>query len=219
MKGVQAILFDFDGVILDSVDVKGWAFGKLFDDYSEYVDEIVTFHHDNGGMSRYEKFRYIYKNILKKPLPEKEFKQLCNDFSKLVYHRVLECDFVPGAIEFLRKYYKKIPLFIISATPQEEIVNIVNAKGLSKYFKGVFGSPTPKGVWVKKIINEQNLDPIKAIFVGDAMSDYNAAKEGDIYFVGMFGNSKNDIFKDKKVNFKIRNLFELDDLLSEKETR
>lgn len=160
---------------------------------------------------------FLTQNILQKPLSDKEFELLCKDFSKLVYHRVLECDFVPGAIEFLQKHYKKISLFIISATPQEEIVNIVNAKGLSKYFKGVFGSPTPKDVWVKKIIEEQNLDLTKAIYVGDAMSDYNAAMENRICFAAVIGNSKRDIFKDKLVDFKIKDLFELDVLLLENE--
>ena len=57
MKSVDAIFFDFDGVILESVEVKGWAFGRLFENHPEHVDEIVAFHHANGGMSRFDKFR------------------------------------------------------------------------------------------------------------------------------------------------------------------
>ena len=68
MKPIDAIFFDFDGVILESVDIKGWAFGKLFESYPEHVDEIVAFHFANGGMSRFDKFRYIYKNILNKKM-------------------------------------------------------------------------------------------------------------------------------------------------------
>lgn len=66
MKPIDAIFFDFDGVILESVDIKGWAFGKLFENYPQHVDEIVAFHFANGGMSRFDKFRYIYKKYLKK---------------------------------------------------------------------------------------------------------------------------------------------------------
>jgi len=63
MKEIQAVFFDFDGVILESVDIKGWAFGKLFEkQHPEHVDEIVAFHHANNGMSRFEKFRNFYKN-------------------------------------------------------------------------------------------------------------------------------------------------------------
>ena len=121
MKPIDAIFFDFDGVILESVDIKGWAFGKLFENYPQHVDKIVVFHFANGGMSRFDKFRYIYKNILNKPLPDEEFDALCLKFSDLAFKRVLKCEFVPGALEFLGKYYKKINFYIISGTPQDEI--------------------------------------------------------------------------------------------------
>lgn len=209
MKKVKAILLDFDGVILESVDVKGWAFGKLFENYPEHVDEIVAFHFANGGMSRFDKFRYIYKNFLKEPLPEHKFNELCRKFSALSFERVLNCRFVPGAQEFLEKYHKKTDLYIVSGTPQEEIVRVVEAKGLSKYFKGVHGSPTPKGFWAKEIIEGKQLNVNEVFFVGDAMSDYRAAEDNNIMFVARIMEEK-DIFQDKKVYCKVKDLFELD---------
>ena len=53
------IILDFDGVILESVSVKTEAFRTLFSFVPKHVDEIVQFHIDNGGMSRFDKFRYI----------------------------------------------------------------------------------------------------------------------------------------------------------------
>ncbi len=44
---IKAILFDFDGVILESMDIKTKAFSKLFTKYPEYVDQIVKLHKDN----------------------------------------------------------------------------------------------------------------------------------------------------------------------------
>ena len=63
---MKAIIFDFDGVIAESVDVKTEAFKELFKAYPDKVKAIADFHIDNGGMSRFDKFRHIYKNILKK---------------------------------------------------------------------------------------------------------------------------------------------------------
>ena len=57
---INSIIFDFDGVILESVSVKTAAFRQLFSFAPEHVDEIVQYHLDNGGMSRFDKFRYIY---------------------------------------------------------------------------------------------------------------------------------------------------------------
>ncbi len=213
MKPIDVILFDFDGVILESVDIKGWAFGKLFENYPEHVDEIVAFHFANGGMSRFDKFRFIYKNILNKPLPDEEFDALCLKFSDLAFKRVLKCEFVPGALEFLGKYYKKTKFYIISGTPQDEIEHIVEARGLSKYFHGVYGSPTGKAFWVNKIIMQEKLNCETTLFIGDAMSDHEAAKENGLIFVARISDNNSDIFKGKKVDHKVYDLFEFDTLL------
>ena len=212
MKGIQAIFFDFDGVILESVSVKGWAFGKLFERYTEQVDEIVTFHYANGGVSRFDKFRYIYKNILKKELSAVELERLCESFSNLVYKRVLECNFVPGTKAFLDKYYKPISFYIISGTPHEEIVKIVDAKGLSRYFKGVFGSPTGKSEWTKKIICDNHFDQKRVVFVGDTLSDYEAATENGVHFVARIANDNGKLFDGVGIKYFLSDLI----LLNEK---
>ena len=62
---MKRVFFDFDGVILDSVDVKTKAFGKMFEAYgSDVQKEVVQYHLENCGVSRFEKFRYYYENIL-----------------------------------------------------------------------------------------------------------------------------------------------------------
>jgi len=213
MKDIDAIFLDFDGVILESVDIKGWAFGKLFEDYPEHVDEIVAFHHANGGMSRFDKFRFIYSKILKEPLSGKKFDELCEQFSGVVYERVLKCDFVPGALEFLKKYHKIFHMFIISGTPHEEIKRIVADKGLSGFFEGVFGSPATKGYWVQKIIEKEKWNANRILFIGDAMSDYRAALENNIRFVARVTDGK-DIFEGDKVNWRIRDFCELEKILN-----
>ena len=109
MRDLQAIFFDFDGVILESVDVKGWAFAKLFDTYPEHVEEIVSYHYAHGGMPRFDKFRHIYREILKEPLSDELFRELCDRFSELALERVLQCPFVPGALEFLKKHHAAMP--------------------------------------------------------------------------------------------------------------
>ena len=216
MRKIETFFLDFDGVILESVDVKGWAFGKLFEDFPAYVQQIVDFHHANGGMSRFDKFYHIYENILKEPLPEERFNELCHQFSELVYRRVLGCDFVPGVREFLEKYHKKFRMFIISGTPHEEINSIVGDKGLTRYFKGVFGSPMKKGYWARKIIEEEKLDANKILFIGDALSDYKAALENNIRFAARVTDGE-DIFAGKKVDCNIRDFFELEKILNKEE--
>jgi hypothetical protein len=89
MSGLQAVIFDFDGVILESVDVKGWAFGRLFEGFPEHTEKILYYHHAHGGVSRHVKFRYIYENILKQTLSDEKFGELCEQYSQLVFDKVV----------------------------------------------------------------------------------------------------------------------------------
>ena len=144
MRKTKAIIFDFDGVILESMDVKTRAFAFLFKDYPEHIEEIIKLHTSHGGMSRFEKFERIYRDIFHQSLSDDKKAELGRQFSAKVYQEVLKCPFVKGAKEFLEKYHQKIPLFIASGTPDAEIKSIIRDRGLEKYFKGVFGSPLKK---------------------------------------------------------------------------
>lgn len=170
----KAIVFDFDGVIIESFDIKTQAFRELFKD-SDKVDKIVEYHKQNGGVSRYKKFRYIYSEILKQPLDDKTFNDLGERFSNLVVEEVKKCPYVPGAIEFIRNNSMKLKLFIASGTPEEELQAIVAARGITKFFKGIYGSPAIKSEILQGILSRENLDKKDVVFIGDTITDYNEA--------------------------------------------
>jgi HAD superfamily hydrolase (TIGR01549 family) len=210
---IKAIILDFDGVILESMDIKTNAFKELFKDYPEHLDAIVDYHIKNGGVSRYKKFSYIYSNILKLPLDENKLKELGKEFSHLVLQEMLRCPFVHGVHDFLDDNSKKVGIFIASGTPQEELHLIVNERGLSDYFKGVYGTPALKTEIIGRILDEEAIRKEEAIFVGDALSDYEDAKKVGIPFVARFDGSKeSNPFLDLKVPI-IRDFYDLKMLL------
>jgi phosphoglycolate phosphatase-like HAD superfamily hydrolase len=181
---IKCIILDFDGVILESVSVKTEAFRTLFSFVPEQVDEIVQFHIDNGGMSRYDKFRYIYKNILKEDLARQKFEDLSEKFAAIVFEEVIKASFVLGAHQFLETYYAKIPLYIVSATPEDELCQIIQKRGLAHYFRKVFGAPRKKSECIKEILNLTGISPEYMIFVGDVKNDFEAARAVGVRFVG-----------------------------------
>ena len=87
---------------------------------------VVQFHNQNGGMSRYRKFRHFQQHFLNKPpLTEIEEKQLDIRFSELVVEAVIAAEAVPGAVELIRQQVGRIPLFVASGTPETELkVNV-----------------------------------------------------------------------------------------------
>lgn len=189
---VRTIIFDFDGVIIESFDIKTQAFRELFKAYPHHLDEIVEYHQQNGGVSRYKKFKYIYSNILKQPLDEPTYIELGEKFSKLVVEEVKKCPYVPGALEFIRQKSKKLELFIASGTPEDELRSIVAARGISEYFKGIYGSPATKSEIIQEILSKENIKKKDAIFIGDTITDYNEASKIGVQFIARINSLSNN---------------------------
>lgn len=183
----QAVFFDFDGVILDSVNVKTEAFAAMFRQYGPDVEKaVVAYHLANGGVSRFKKFQYYYENLLGKSITQQELEVLGEEFSRLALQGVLDSPFIPGALETLRKLKNQnIPCFVASGTPDEEIKLIVEKRELSPYFIEVHGSPMKKSDIVTNIANNYDLSLPDCLFIGDAMTDYEAAKACGTKFMGI----------------------------------
>lgn len=193
---LDAIFFDFDGVICDSVDIKTQAFAEIYREYGKIVENNVVKHHlENGGISRYEKFKHWHKEYLSIDITVKELEELAHKFSGLVFNKVLEANYIDGVIDTLNMLLKyKVPSYIVSATPENEIREIVSIKGLKYFFIEVYGSPKSKASIVKELIDKEKYTPSKCLFIGDALSDLEAAKYNKIQFLGILHNYNNKIF-------------------------
>jgi len=208
---IKNIFFDFDGVIVDSVNVKTQAFEKLYAPYGENISQKVVEHHQaNGGMSRYEKFKFYHKQFLGNEIDEKEVDKLANQFSLLVKQGVIDSPEVKGSHDFIKKYRDRFNMFVITGTPTEESIAICKARGILHYFKGIYGSPKKKEYWTKYILNEYDLNSTETIFVGDAMADYNAAMQANLRFYLRDYHENKEIFRNigNVVRFKDFNDFE-----------
>jgi phosphoglycolate phosphatase-like HAD superfamily hydrolase len=179
--------FDFDGVIVDTVELKADAFEELFKEYGDDVARKVRKHHlTHGGMSRYEKFKFYYKKFLRREITESDTRSLNHKFSGLVVEKVIKAPFIPGVIDFLDMCMEAgKDCFVVSATPEEELKHIVQAKGLSGYFKEIVGSPEKKDKNLACLLKKNEIDRDRAVFLGDAVNDLMAAQENGIHFVGI----------------------------------
>ena len=180
------LFFDFDGVILDSVNVKTIAFRKLFEPFGPDIQQkVVEYHLNHGGVSRYDKFRYYYCNFLAREITDEIVRELDSRMNQITMQEILTVDFIPGMPGFLKKYYRSKECYIISATPQDEIREIVRLKKLDPYFKGVYGSPSKKTELMKQILKEKRYSSSECVMFGDASSDMEAAKENRVDFIGV----------------------------------
>lgn len=183
---IKAIFWDFDGVIADSFNVKTDAFHEMYLPYGEEIAEKVRQHHlANGGVSRFEKFKLYQAEYLGEPtpIPQETIDRLSQQFSDLVMNKVVNAPYITGVVDTLKKYSKLVDNYIISGTPTDEMREIIKRRGLTEYFKGVYGSPDTKAVWTQRVMDENGYKPEEGIFIGDALSDFKAAKATGTYFI------------------------------------
>ena len=179
----KTVFWDFDGVIKDSVESKSDAFEKLFLPFGTGISKKVRSHHeDNGGMSRFDKLPLYLKWAGLEP-SQKLIKEYAENFSILVKQTVIDSEWVRGVLIYLQKNCKKQQFFLVTATPQEEIEEILNELKITEYFSEVIGSPTPKNEAIKILLDRYDIEYGQAVMIGDSISDYMAATENQVKFV------------------------------------
>lgn len=193
----QAIIFDFDGVLVESFDVKSEAFRDLLKDYPEDIDAFMKYHVENGGVSRYEKIRFFFKQLRKEPISEQDVLKWCERYGELVVQKVIDSKFVKGAEQLLKACYGRYEMFVVSGTPEEELKLIIRKRKLEHFFKGIFGSPEKKTAIVQRILSEHKIDPKKVVFVGDARTDLDAARDHHIAFIARLSGYNEGFFKNE----------------------
>lgn len=189
----RAIILDFDGVIVESNDIKHEAFSIIFRRYPEYYDAMISFHRAHNHLPRQGKFRYLLGQLMKKIDYEDEVARLTKEFEVLTRERIISCAYVKGAKEFLDYFYGRVPLYVSSATPEAELKVILKKRDLLKKFKMVFGPPRTKSQSLKIVIQQELVAAGQIIFIGDSFEDYTVAQEVGVGFIGK--KSKETLFK------------------------
>ena len=214
---ISAIIFDMDGVLIESLDSKTEAFRRLFEEYPDKLDEIVRYHCTNQGVSRFTKIPWIFEHILHQDLDEGLKQSLFMKFADYVREAMEEVCLVPGCVEFLDYYSGIVPCAVVSAAPEEEAEDILDKRGIAHHFSMILGSPGGKAGNIMKFLDHQVINPDSAVMIGDSLSDYQAAREVGCHFIGRVPPGGEDLFTGKPgVTCLIRDLYELKSALSGK---
>lgn len=182
-KPLQAVFFDFDGVLVDSVPIKTAAYSEIFSDHGEEAQkEIASYHQKHGGVDRFRKIEYVFRS---KGIPwdPNLIDLMAARFGEIVKEKVIRAPEINGATEaFLSIRRAGIFCAVVSGTPETELQDIVRERGWSRYFDEVHGSPAIKINILEKIIHNHNFNPGRCLFVGDSATDFEAASKNNIYY-------------------------------------
>jgi phosphoglycolate phosphatase-like HAD superfamily hydrolase len=183
VAGSEVIFWDFDGVIKDSVEVKILAFQKLFSDQSQVVLNQIRDHNErNSGLSRFEKIP-LYLSWSNKPNTNKMARGLCDQFSLIVKQLVVESAWVEGFLPFINRYQNLKKHVLVTATPEEEAIILLQLLDIDTFFYEVYGSPIDKGSVISSVLENLKVAPDSAIMLGDSYSDYRAARDNNVLFL------------------------------------
>ncbi|MDW7745588.1 HAD family hydrolase [Halomonas sp.] len=196
----SALVFDFDGVILDSAILKRQAFADLYDDEPEGNRRaVVAYLNRRGGQPREVKFRHIEGQILGRDAGTQRIQELCRRFKAHVEQRLLEAPAIPGALEFLERWQGVCPLYLLSATPELELRTITARRGLDRYFVEVIGAPPDKVNGLRNLLARRGHVPADTVMIGDSYNDYRAARSNGTAFIGVTADPSASPFPDDVV--------------------
>ncbi len=205
---LEVVVFDFDGVIINSNKLKYDAFFKIFSHDStlkEIVAEVLNKHRE---ASRFQIIRLIltrYYNDSGRSIEDvkKETLFLAEKYNQIVEQGAINCSEIPGARTTIEKLSKQYPLYINSTTPIEPLKRIIFSRSLN-VFKEIFGGPESKIKNLSRILERENTSGSFVSVVGDGISDLKAAEEAGCHFIGI---------RNEFNNFNKYNIQMLDDLL------
>ncbi len=172
----KCMFFDFDGVVVESGNIKTEAFLELYE--GQGIEEEVRQHHlSNQGVSRYGKFKWIAENLLNEDYTDEMGKELGDRFSALVKQKVIAAPFVPGFTDVMKVITEKdIYCVIASGTPDTELKAIVKERNIGHWWDEVHGSPAKKQEIVEDVLSRKGFDRSDCLFFGDASTDHEAAE-------------------------------------------
>ena len=183
LNAAEAIFWDFDGVLKDSVDVKTDAYVGLFRPFGEGLSQKVKAHHErHGGVSRFEKIP-LYMGWAGETPTAEAVAAYCQRFSEMVKQAVIDSPWVPGVLAYLEAHSERQYFVLVTATPQAEIDEILARLGVARFFRAVIGAPTPKAAAIRNLLARRGIAAERAIVVGDSETDHAAALANGVPFV------------------------------------
>jgi phosphoglycolate phosphatase len=184
----EAIFFDVDGVLIESLSVKGEAFALVFKDFPDDRGSIIDYHLAHGGVNRVEKIRQIFVELTGRQPTDSELAERVHAFSESVVEQVIAAPEIAGAGMALESWSARVPLHAVSATPLDELLVIFDRRGMSQYFASIHGWPPKKTDLLPALVRELAYAAEACVMVGDSAEDEAAALAAGILFIRVSPN-------------------------------
>lgn len=183
IENYKAIVFDFDGVVVESNQIKRDLF---FEIWGEYRDDSTVESALNLGGSRYEIIQRIYNQLIPKNLhSERSYEDYIDKYTTISQELISALKVNVTLKNMLEKYHNHKLLFINSATPRATLKKICKNLKIEKYFDGIYGVEVDKVQNFIDIFHKHDLQASEVLFYGDMKSDELVANSLNIDFIAV----------------------------------
>lgn len=187
-RQIQAVVFDFDGTLVDSNDIKRQAYDVAFDgtpnakhliarilatyparDRAFIIKSVVNQLQRDGKLRRTEAARLRSSAL-------RTYSRFCRDGVGIAR------DF-RGVTSTLRILARNYRLAINSGTQQDQLRQLIRARNWGAYCELILGAPSTKVRNLERIARRFKVRPAEMVFVGDSCIDADAAERFGCAFI------------------------------------
>jgi len=183
----ESIIFDFDGVILDSNNIKKNAIRESVTGVlsSDKVTDFVNYFISLNGIPRELK--------IAKFIPKEKYEYVLEKYENILSDALRDAKLIPGVKEYIFAISRlKKNKIVLSGGTQSEVLESLQNHSLDSFFDNILGGPKTK---------EENLQslylPGPVIYFGDSEVDYSISVKNNFDFVFVYGASSNSKLCDK----------------------
>jgi phosphoglycolate phosphatase-like HAD superfamily hydrolase len=192
VSNFSTLVFDCDGVILDSNRVKSDAFLTVAASFGAVpAQRLLEYHQRHGGVSRNEKFAYFLDELVEIPVQYRAatLQKLLVEFGRICARELKSCPLIPGVAALLGSIPASVASYVVTGGAQDEVRDVLSQRGLSGRFADILGSPTSKRDNMA-LLQDAGAFRGRSLFFGDAALDMRLAEEFGLDFVFVYGASE-----------------------------
>ena len=182
MKNINSIMFDLDGTLWDTIDISVSSLAEVKNKYHEITHDITAADVISGmGLPIDDIIKKFFGYINKDKATIYAMEAFNKNIEKLLEHGGTLYPNLESTIKELSKKYK---LCIVSNCVEGYIESFLKSSGLTDYFCDFEcngKTKLSKGENIRLVMNRNNIKT--AVFVGDTISDKEAANYANISFV------------------------------------
>ncbi|EKE19657.1 MAG: HAD-superfamily hydrolase, subfamily IA, variant 3 [uncultured bacterium] len=178
---IKAILFDVDGVLVDSFEANHGYFKDIFEE-SGYVAPTRDEYRHMFHISLDDMIRLVAKNP-----GEREFQRI-REISNGIKYPIEKMKPTEGSVETIKKLSKKYHLGIVTGRHENGTESYLEHSTLKECFKevvhyGHYENPKPHPEPLLVALEKLGISPGEAVYIGDQKTDLESAEAAGIPFI------------------------------------